>query len=70
MIKTFIPEFYYAAEHNENRNENGKTAFFSSFFSSSICFRCPTSEHNTASLADEGNSVYCQSSCTHNIKHI
>ena len=24
----------------------------------------------TASLADEGNSAYCQSSGTHNIKHI
>ena len=26
--------------------------------------------HKTASLADEGNSAYCQSSGTHNIKHI
>ena len=25
--------------------------------------------HKTASLADEGNSVYCQSSGAHNIKH-
>ena len=41
--------------------------FFSFFFS--ICFRCPT-EHKTASLADEGNSAYCQSSGAHNIKHI
>ena len=27
-------------------------------------------EHETASLADEGNSAYCQSSGAHNIKHI
>ena len=26
--------------------------------------------HKTASLADEGNSAYCQSSGAHNIKHI
>ena len=25
--------------------------------------------HKTASLADEGNSAYCKSSCAHNIKH-
>ena len=25
--------------------------------------------HKTASIADEGNSAYCQSSGTHNIKH-
>ena len=25
--------------------------------------------HKTASLADEGNSAYCQSSGAHNIKH-
>ena len=25
--------------------------------------------HKTASLADEGNSAYCQSRGTHNIKH-
>ena len=28
-----------------------------------------STEHKTASLADEGNSAYCQSSVTHNIKH-
>ena len=28
-----------------------------------------STEHKTASLADEGNSAYCQSSCAHNIKH-
>ena len=37
-------------------------------------FRCHISrtstEHKTASLADEGNSAYCQSSGAHNIKHI
>ena len=27
-------------------------------------------ENKTASLADEGNSAYCQSSGAHNIKHI
>ena len=27
-----------------------------------------STEHKTASLADEGNSVYCQSSGAHNIK--
>ena len=26
--------------------------------------------HKTKSLADEGNSAYCQSSVVHNIKHI
>ena len=26
--------------------------------------------HKTASLAEEGNSAYCQSSGAHNIKHI
>ena len=26
--------------------------------------------HKTASLADEGNSAYCESSEAHNIKHI
>ena len=26
--------------------------------------------HKTASLADEGNSAYCQSSGAHNIKHV
>ena len=26
--------------------------------------------HKTASLADEGNFAYCQSSGAHNIKHI
>ena len=26
--------------------------------------------HKTASLADEGNSAYCQSTGAHNIKHI
>ena len=26
--------------------------------------------HKTTSLADEGNSAYCQSSGAHNIKHI
>ena len=29
-----------------------------------------STEHKTASLADEGNSAYCQSSGAHNIKHI
>ena len=29
-----------------------------------------STEHKTASLADEGNSTYCQSSGAHNIKHI
>ena len=29
-----------------------------------------STEHKTASLADEGNSAYCQSSDAHNIKHI
>ena len=29
-----------------------------------------STEHNTASLADEGNSAYCQSSGAHNSKHI
>ena len=29
-----------------------------------------SAEHKTASLADEGNSAYCQSSGAHNIKHI
>ena len=28
-----------------------------------------STEHKTASLADEGNSAYCQSSGAHNIKH-
>ena len=28
-----------------------------------------STEHKTASLADEGNSAYCQSSGVHNIKH-
>ena len=28
-----------------------------------------STEHNTASLADEGNSAYCQSIGAHNIKH-
>ena len=32
-------------------------------------FRTST-EHKTASLADEGNYAYCQSSGAHNIKHI
>ena len=29
-----------------------------------------STEHRTASLADEGNSAYCQSSGAHNINHI
>ena len=29
-----------------------------------------STEHKTASVADEGNSAYCQSSGAHNIKHI
>ena len=29
-----------------------------------------STEHKTASLADEGSSAYCQSSDAHNIKHI
>ena len=29
-----------------------------------------STEHNTASLADEGNSAYFQSSGAHNIKHL
>ena len=29
-----------------------------------------STEQKTASLADEGNSAYCQSSGAHNIKHI
>ena len=29
-----------------------------------------STEHKTASLADEGNYAYCQSSGAHNIKHI
>ena len=29
-----------------------------------------STEHKTASLADEGNSAYSQSSGAHNIKHI
>ena len=29
-----------------------------------------STEHKTASLADEGNSAYCQSSGAHNIKQI
>ena len=29
-----------------------------------------STEHKTASLADEGNSAYCQSSGAHNIKHM
>ena len=29
-----------------------------------------TYKHKTASLADEDNSAYCQSSGAHNIKHI
>ena len=29
-----------------------------------------STEHKTASLADEGNSAYYQSSGAHNIKHI
>ena len=29
-----------------------------------------SSVYKTASLADEGNSAYCQSSRAHNIKHI
>ena len=29
-----------------------------------------STEHKTASLADEGNSAYCQSSGAQNIKHI
>ena len=29
-----------------------------------------STEHKTASLADEGNSAYCQSSGAHNIRHI
>ena len=29
-----------------------------------------STEHKTASLADEGNSAYCQFSAAHNIKHI
>ena len=29
-----------------------------------------STEHKTTSLADEGNSAYCQSSGAHNIKHI
>ena len=28
-----------------------------------------STEHKTASLADEDNSAYCQSSGAHNIKH-
>ena len=29
-----------------------------------------STEHKTASLADKGNSAYCQSSGAHNIEHI
>ena len=29
-----------------------------------------STEHKTASLADEGSSAYCQSSGANNIKHI
>ena len=29
-----------------------------------------STEHKTASLAEEANSGYCQSSGAHNIKHI
>ena len=29
-----------------------------------------STEHKTASLADEGNSAYCRSNGAHNIKHI
>ena len=39
------------------------------FFSFSICLDVPQStEHKTASLADEGNSAYCQSSGAHTLK--
>ena len=45
--------------------------FFFFFF---ICLDVPhltnEHEHKTASLADEGNSAYCQSSGAHNIKPI
>ena len=29
-----------------------------------------STEHKTVSLADEGNSAYCQSSGEHNVKNI
>ena len=45
------------------------------FFSFSICLDAwdilrTSTEHKTASLADEGSSAYCQSSGAHTIKHI
>ena len=49
--------------------KNGLTLF--NFFISFFSYLVRTStEHKTASLADEGNSAYCQSSGAHNIKHI
>ena len=48
------------------------TGFFLSFsiwLDDPHIFRMST-EHKTASLADEGNSAYCQSNGAHNIKHI
>ena len=45
-------------------------SFFSSFFSSTIWLDDPHLTNKTASLADEGNSAYFQSSGAHNIKHI
>ena len=47
---------------------NNKKIFFLLFF---YLVRCPTlhtsTVHKTASLADEGNSAYCQSSGAHSI---
>ena len=52
----------------------GITLFLALFFSFPIWLDVPhlTNEHRTqtASLAEEVNSEYCQSSGAHNIKHI
>ena len=54
-----------------------KTSAFIFLFIFSIWFVVPhphilqtSTEHKTASLADEGNSAYCKSSGAHHIKHI